>query len=251
MNRVIFYKKYLKQIIKDKNSKILVVAGGPLDKKVFLESGYKNVTISNLDSRMDLNQYSPYKWSYQNGENLSFADCSFEYTVIHAGLHHCRSPHKALLEMYRVSQKGVLSFESKDSLFIRLGLKLKLLYQYELPAVFHNDMRYGGLNNSEIPNFIYRWTENEIEKVVNTYAPYSKHKIKYFHGFSLPKLKNKFFYFICKTFLKLIPKHQGNLFGFFIEKPNLESKLFPWLIQENEKVKINKSWMKKNWMLKV
>ena len=255
MDRVNFYKKYLKKVIKDKNATILVVAGGPLDKKVFSESGYKNVTISNLDSRMDSNQYSPYKWSYQDAENLSFADCQFEFTVIHAGLHHCSSPHKALLEMYRVSQKGVLSFESKDSFLMRIGLKLKLTYQYELPAVFFNDMKYGGLNNSEIPNFVYRWTENEIEKVINTYAPYLKHRVTYFYGISIPKLKENFmikkiFFLILKILLKFIPNHQGNLFGFFIEKPDSESKLLPWIIHENENLKLNKVWLKKNWMLK-
>ena len=117
-------------------------------------------------------------------------------------------------------------------------------------------MKYGGLNNSEIPNFVYRWTENEIEKVINTYAPYSKHKVTYFYGISIPKLKEKFlvkkiFIFILQIFLKLIPNNQGNLFGFFIEKPDSKSKLFPWIMKENETLKLNKVWLKKNWMLKI
>ena len=62
MDRKNFYKSILKKTIKDKDSKILVTAGGSLDKRVFSELGYKNVTISNLDSRMDANQYLPYKW---------------------------------------------------------------------------------------------------------------------------------------------------------------------------------------------
>ena len=37
--------------------------------------------------------------------------------------------------------------------------------------------------------------------------------------------------------LKLIPNNQGNLFGFFIEKPDSKSKLLPWIINENETLK--------------
>lgn len=256
MDRKDFYKSILKKTIKDKDARILVTAGGSLDKRVFSELGYKNVTISNLDSRMDANQYLPYKWSYQDAQQLSFEDCAFDFTVIHAGLHHCRSPHKALLEMYRVSKKGVLSFESKDSFLMRLAVIFKLTYQYELPAVYLNDMKYGGLNNTEIPNFVYRWTENEIEKVINTFSPYTKHKINYFYGFSTPKLKEKYFFkkiflIFIKTFIKLIPRNQGNLFGFFIEKPDLETKLFPWIIKDNKNLKLNKDWLRKNWMLKI
>ena len=255
MSRIEFYKNNLKRSISDKEASILVIAGGKLDKQVYLDLGYKNVIISNIDSRMNANEYLPYTWSFQNAENLTYQDNFFDYTVVHAALHHCKSPHKALLEMYRVAKKGIIAFESKESFLMKLGLKLNLIYQYELPAVRFNDMKYGGLQNTEIPNFVYRWTENEIEKLVNCYAPFSRHKIRYFYGFSIPYYKTNFFMKnllikLLKFLFKIIPRKQGNLFGFFIAKPNYEKDTFPWLIYKNNKLELNKQWLKNNWVIK-
>ena len=255
MDRKLFYKKNVNNLIKDKKAEILIVAGGGLDKKVFHELGFKNVTITNLDSRKSEKQFVPYKWSFQDAENLTYQDNEFDYAVIHAGLHHCKSPHKALLEMYRVSKKGIFSVEAKDSLLMKLAIKLNLAPQYETAAVFFNDMKFGGLNNTEIPNFIYRWSENEIEKAINCYAPFSRHKIKYFYAFSLPEFNSKspfkriIFNFI-KIILKLMPKNQGNLFAFFIEKPDLINDSFPWITYKKNKLTLNKKWLKNNWMKK-
>ena len=255
MNRLLFYKIKLKKLIKEREAKILIIAGGQNDKKVLMDLGFKNVTISNLDSRMNENEYKPYKWSFQDAENLTFKDEEFDYAIIHHALHHCKSPHRALLEMYRVSKKGVFSFESRESFLMKLAVKFNLAYQYEFPAVFFNDMKYGGLANTEIPNFVYRWTESEIEKVVNCYAPYTKHKIKYSYAFSLPykvsqfpfkKLISKF----LEIFFKILPYNQGNLFAFFIEKPDLDKDSFPWIIHKKNKITLNKEWLRKNWMKK-
>ena len=255
MDRTLFYKKKLNKLIRDREAKILIVAGGQFDKKVFMDLGFNNVILSNIDSRMNDSQYYPFQWSFQDAENLTFKDNEFDYSVIHAALHHCKSPHKALLEMYRVSKKGVLSFESKDSILMKLAVKFNLTYQYELPAVFYNDMKHGGVTNTEIPNFVYRWTEYEIEKTVNCYAPFSKHKIKYFYDFSFPKFESQFFMknlflFILKILLNLVPKNQGNLFAFFIEKPNLYRDSFPWISFKKNKLSLNKKWLKNNWMFK-
>ena len=116
-------------------------------------------------------------------------------------------------------------------------------------------MKTGGLDNKEIPNFVYRWTEREIEKVINCYAPFSKHKINFFHAFSLTKLnhdlpfKNSLINLIQFT-LKILPQNQGNLFGFFIEKPDLDKNSFPWILHKNNKLTLDKeglvNWMKKH-----
>ena len=44
------------------------------DKKVFVDLGIKNVTLSNLDSRMSEKEYEPFKGSFQDAENLTFKD---------------------------------------------------------------------------------------------------------------------------------------------------------------------------------
>ena len=65
MNRYLFYKINLKKLIKNRESKILILAGGQGDKKVLMDLGFKNVTISNLDSRMDENEYKMILGVYQ------------------------------------------------------------------------------------------------------------------------------------------------------------------------------------------
>jgi ubiquinone/menaquinone biosynthesis C-methylase UbiE len=45
----------------------------------------------------------------QDAENLSYDDRAFDLVVVHAGLHPCYSPHRALLEMYRVARRCVVA----------------------------------------------------------------------------------------------------------------------------------------------
>ena len=86
MNKTFFYKTNLKKLIKDKEAKILVVAGSQLDKQVFMDLGFKNVILSNLDSRMNQNEFKPYQWSFQDAENLTYDDDEFDFAVY---MQHC------------------------------------------------------------------------------------------------------------------------------------------------------------------
>jgi ubiquinone/menaquinone biosynthesis C-methylase UbiE len=86
----------------------LVVCRGEFDRDTLLEEGYTAVTISNLDDRVRGDEFAPYAWSFQDAEALSFPDRSFDYCIVHAGLHHCASPHRALLEMYRAARRAGL-----------------------------------------------------------------------------------------------------------------------------------------------
>jgi SAM-dependent methyltransferase len=252
--RKIFYLRVVNELIKDKEANILVCGGGYLDKSIFEELEFKYVTISNLDSRIDEGEFEPFLWKYENAENLSFADNSFDFVVIHAAIHHASSPHKVLLEMYRVAKKGVLAFESRDSALIRILEKYNFTQTYETAAVFFNECKYGGVNNTEIPNFIYRWTEREIEKTIRSYSPYYKHTFIYKYGYDLPctpqserkglikKMFINLFRPFYTIFIKLFPKQQ-NLFAFYIEKPNNNS-LFPWLKINTKlsKITFNQEW---------
>src|SRR5918997_5026895 len=94
---------------------LLVVAGGKADREVLLAAGVPTATISNLDQRLTDDEYAPFAWSFQDAENLDFPDESFDVCLVHQGLHHCRSPHRALLEMYRVARRGILVFEPQET----------------------------------------------------------------------------------------------------------------------------------------
>ena len=60
-----FYSNIVNKRIPDKGSSILVCGGGILDKETFLNLGYRNVTMSNLDTRDAAERFAPYKWDYQ------------------------------------------------------------------------------------------------------------------------------------------------------------------------------------------
>jgi hypothetical protein len=49
--------------------------------------------------------------------------------------------------------------------------RLRLSAPYELPAVICNDYKKGGVNNSDIPNFIYRWNQRTIQQTAAAYLP--------------------------------------------------------------------------------
>ncbi|OGC92556.1 MAG: hypothetical protein A2W25_12570 [candidate division Zixibacteria bacterium RBG_16_53_22] len=253
--REIFYHNGVRDLIEDKNVSILVCGGGTSDKHIFEKLGFQDVTISNLDTRMTENEYAPFRWKHENAESLSFNAESFDYVVTNAAIHHASSPHKVLTEMYRVARKGILAFESRDSVIMRFLERYGATQTYEHAAVYYNDCKYGGMNNTEIPNYIYRWTNREIEKTIQSYAPYCKHKFVYRYGTAFPctpelevkgQLKKNLIKFMRPVFIVFVtvfPK-QKNLFAFYVEKPIIPNSLFPWLIFDAKegKIRFNKEW---------
>lgn len=258
-------KYYLKTINNLKQQKIistkdtiLIVAGGEVDKKIFLEGGFQNIIISNLDTRLHADKFHPFTWSFQNAENLTYDDESFDFCIIHQGIHHCQIPAKALTELYRVAKKGVVMFEPYDNLLTKTGLKLGIGQEYETAAVFNNDLKYGGMNNTEIPNYIYRWRKNEIYKTIKTYNPAYNHKFIFVHDLEIPweqlKLrKTKTYYYaaiLAIPFIKLtmfLFPSQGNIFAAIILKPNKEKDLMPWLMLEEGSIVSHRKWFTKKY----
>ncbi len=49
---------------------------------------------------------------------------------------------------------GILAFEARDSLLMRIVTKLNLAQEYEHAAVFYNNCSHGGVNNTQIPNYV-------------------------------------------------------------------------------------------------
>ena len=253
--REAFYERVVLQRIADRGASILICGAGDLDRRVFARLGFRNVTISNLDTRITQQDYAPFEWKFENAEALSFADGSFDYVVIHAAIHHASSPHKVLLEMYRVARKALLACEARDSALMHFLERHQLTQVYEHAAVYYNDCKYGGVNNTDIPNFIYRWTEREVEKTIQSYAPYCRHRFLYEYGTAFPctpqlesrgsmkravlKLMRPLHWLFARIFVK-----QQNLFAFYVEKPVGHDSLFPWLTfdERERKIRFNKQW---------
>ncbi len=231
MEREAFYRRVLHDLLERglvaRDWKVLVVAGGQADRAAFADAGFTDVLITNLDPGPGEER--------QDAESLSYDEGAFDLAVVSAGLHHCASPHRALLEMYRVARRGILALEARDSALMRLAQRAGVVDEYELTAVAANEFRAGGVRNTATPNYVYRWTEREVEKTIASAAPHARHRFVWFRELELPvsvleasghgawKLAAAPLRILTKAFPK-----QANLFAFAVLKEGLQ----PWMRDE-------------------
>ena len=226
---------------------VLVICGSVNDSKLFQYLGFTNVTISNIDERINEldNPFEPFAWSFQNAEALAFDDDHFDWVVVHAGLHHLKCPQLGIAEMIRVSRKGCIGIEPHESLLTRLGVMLGGGQQYETAAVQANDFEYGGVNNSCVPNFVYRWRKNEILKAAKSYEPAFNFQYHFIYEMVLPgrleRLRNPLMRIgygaigrLISKFGRYVPALSNN-FAFLIQIQGAE--LQRWLVEEQGQVK--------------
>ena len=236
-NRLSFYKKSISKYL-NKRSKILVVGAGLNDYQVFKELGFKNVTFSSFSG----DRINKINFKKIDINNINMQDKSYDYVVAHACIHHCSKPHAGILELYRVSKNGVLVIESRDSLLMKIMIYFKIAEEYEFSAITKDAEfgDYGGVDNSNIPNHVYRWTEREIKKLIKSYDPRYEHIIEFDYKYDYENIINKvnqkqiakLFAFILSFFIKILDttfKKQGNLFSFFIDKKKSKKYKFSWI----------------------
>ena len=144
---------------------ILVVCGGPRDRNALAAAGFTDVHVTSLEADLEEGIEE------MDTHAISFDDGTFDIVLVNAGLHHCHAPHQALAEMHRVARKAVIVLEAQDSACVRLLVHLGMLLDYECAAVASNDYRAGGVDNTALPNYIYRWTRREIEKTIRALDP--------------------------------------------------------------------------------
>lgn len=111
----IFYTHVLRGLIAERHltrdMHVLVVCGGMLDRNVLHDLGFEHVIITNISTPRDPCPFAPFEWQWQQAEDLTLPDGSVDFCIVHSGLHHCHSPHRGLLEMYRVAKHGLVLFE--------------------------------------------------------------------------------------------------------------------------------------------
>lgn len=234
-------------------SKILVVGGGPNDFLTLRHFNFQNVVISNLAPHGNQTDFNPYTWVRSDLNELKFENNSFDLVIVSAALHHLYSPHRGLCEMLRVSSKAVIFIESSDNILSKFARKIGFVPSYEIDAIL-NDGK-GGVENSSIPNFIYRWTRSEVKKTVNSFLPHTSNSFCFFHNYELPvarlnRSKNIFIkatlplIWFLKLFLKTFIPRQANEFGVLIIKGQ---KLHPWLIGKTNNPKLNLAYLRENY----
>jgi ubiquinone/menaquinone biosynthesis C-methylase UbiE len=133
---------------------ILAVCAGTAERDLFVRLGLTSSVISNVDDRMSGGEFEPLEWSYEVATSLTYADGSFDFAFVADGLHHTAAPHRAMLEMYRVARRGIVVIESRQNLLTSLATRFGLSSEYEIEAVIDNDFRMGGLNNTEVTNYV-------------------------------------------------------------------------------------------------
>ena len=69
---------------------------------------------------------------------------------------------------------------------MRVAQRLGVVDEYELTAVADNGFAAGGVRNSAVPNYVYRWTEREVEKTIASAAPQRRHRFVWFRELELP-----------------------------------------------------------------
>ena len=209
MRRKNFYSKIIRKYLENKiNNTILVLGAGGLDREVLKK--YTNIFFTNINK-----QGKQKIKSNIDMQNLPYNDSSYDYVVTHASIHHCSKPHAAVLEMLRVAKFGIIFIESHDCFLTRLSCWLGFSEVYEYSAVKKNN--YGGVDSTNIPNFVYRWTEKEILKLTNSYKPLNKYKIYFDYDYDLKFLNNYFINFFIWMFFYIFKK-QKNLMSVYIKK---------------------------------
>jgi SAM-dependent methyltransferase len=157
------------------DQRVLIVGGSAGDEQLLRQAGFEHLVNSNLPTDMErLGAVDGAAGSHHvalDAEQLDLPDDAYDLVFASEVLHHCVSPHRALCEMLRVARRYVLFMEPNDSLIMNLLVKMSFSFPYELPAVIDNDYKSGGLRDSHIPNFIYRWNRHEVIKTVSACIP--------------------------------------------------------------------------------
>jgi ubiquinone/menaquinone biosynthesis C-methylase UbiE len=234
---MIRFEFYQNQILKflNKDKSILVLGASSDEASLFHKLQFKKITLSNIDLAQlkGTKKYNFNKIKIDFRNLFKIKNNSYDFVVVHASIHHTSRPHNIILEMYRIAKYGVLIIESNDSFIMRLSVKLNFSEDYELSALNENTF-VGGVDGSNIPNYVYRWTEREIKKLFYSYQP--DKKINIFFNYQnnifnknlsnnlIKKIIISFSYIFLKIIFFLFPKQQ-NLMSIYVDKKNYKKRI--------------------------
>jgi ubiquinone/menaquinone biosynthesis C-methylase UbiE len=234
---MIRFQFYQNQILKflHKDKSILVLGASSDEASLFHKLQFKKVTLSNIDLAQlkSVKKYNFKKIKIDFRNLFKLESNSYDYIAVHASIHHTSKPHNTLLEMYRIAKHGILIVESNDSFIMRLSVKLNFSEDFEKSAV--NECTCGGgVDGSNVPNYVYRWTEREIKKLFYSYQPDKNINIFFNYqdnifneGLSnnlIKKIIITFSYIFLKIIFFLFPK-QKNLLSIYIDKKNYKKRI--------------------------
>lgn len=244
------------------NGSLLVLGASDGDASILREAGWSSITLSNFSSSSPSDESRSYL--ELDAEDINLPDESFESVAAYEVLHHCRSPHRALCEMLRVSRHYIFLQEPNDSALYNLLRRVGLIFPFEIPAVIANGYISGGVRNTPVPNYIYRWNHSTAYQTAMTFVP---ERIVHVHSYAYWELNHTEFelqlrmdspigYLIRasggpKNFRRLLQfseralnaipplRKQGNQFFCCIEKTD---QLREWLVRDRDRVVFNRKY---------
>jgi hypothetical protein len=112
----------------------------------------------------------------------------------------------------------------------------------------------GGVADTTIPNFVYRFTDREIVKTIHSYAPYARHDIRFFYRMRIPwaqlrRHRKPHLYLAVRLAqpalkaIEVVAPRQSNNFAAVILKPDLSRTIHPWLRCDGGAVELNDDWL--------
>lgn len=147
----------------------LVLFAGSYDRSVLESLGFTDATYANIT--IDGSGLADGEVALLNAASLPLPDDSYDLVLAHGGIHHCSRPHTAVCEMYRVTRHHAVFFENQDSLLTRAAARVGLMPTIESTAVEAHDFHSGGVDGTGVPNYVYRWSPREVEKLIWSLDP--------------------------------------------------------------------------------
>ncbi|HEV2386561.1 MAG TPA: methyltransferase domain-containing protein [Candidatus Acidoferrales bacterium] len=239
----------------------MIVGGSLDDAEALRQAGFGRIVNSNFPGGSESGTAHEVDSTTErlplDAEAMDLADDSFDLVFAHEVLHHCRSPHRALCEMLRVCRRHAVLLEPNESLAMSALTAMGFSSPYELTAVAYHLFVSGGVRESAVPNFIYRWNRREVLKTVSSFMPERTFSIDAYPywDFNATELDlelkketrigsitailgaSNFLSFLrfVQFFLNQVPivRRQGNKFFCCIEK---QTNLQPWLAREGDRI---------------
>lgn len=203
-----------------KDDAVLTLGAGIHEMDVFSDAGFTNVTHTNIDQDTPI-----------DARTLPFPADTFDIVFTEGTLHHLDKPHQAIYEMVRVSRRSIVICETQDNFLMRLLLWIGIAENYEVSAVRTHGGRSGGLNGTDIPNYVYRWRSGELDKVFKALNPVKPAWVRVVYEWDNYGAGGIIGDLVCRMGNFFMPKF-GNCFALHYDKT--KGTLFPWLSETRQ-----------------
>jgi len=196
-NSLKIYKETLK--LKNDFGSVLALGANHIEAEELTKYPFNKIVLSGITPPDEITKKITKKdkrVSYKevNMEKIPFEESSFDLVFVKEAIHHVPRPVQALYECLRVSKKVVIFIEPNETFLGNFLEKLNLTSRYEKNIVGNTKFR---------DNYVYRWRQKDIVKLLNSYFLESGYKAIFSYCWMSNRANTKF-----KSLIKIF-----NFFG--------------------------------------